>query len=146
MNRKVMVTVGFVLALLVLGIGTSMTMLSENTDRHGGIDWESDVDAALAEANETETPLLLYVWMDDCGACEDFGAQLEKERPAALDSYVLAETDIGSESYAETYGVSATPTLVVIAPNETKVTTINPVAVENLDERLDRAHENASDT
>ncbi|UWG49089.1 Thiol-disulfide isomerase or thioredoxin [Halanaeroarchaeum sp. HSR-CO] len=140
-----MLTGGFVAVLLVLAIGTSMTMLSGEADRHGGIDWESDVDAALTEANETETPLLLYVWMDDCGACEDFGARLAEDRPAALDAYVLAETDLGSESTAEQYGVSATPTLVVIAPDGTKVTTINPVAVDDLDERLDRAHENASD-
>ena len=145
MNRKLLLTGGFVLSVVVLGAVTSFTMLSESkyTD-HGGVSWRTNPDRAMDRAADEGTPVLVYLWLDGCGSCEDFEARLaEKGPPKALDEFVLAESEAGTSGLMERYDVSATPALVVVTPDGTKVAVIHPTETDDLGARLEEAYDRA---
>lgn len=147
MNRKLLLTGGFVVGLVVLGAAMSFTMLSEAkyTD-HGDVSWRTNVDAAMDRAETDGKPVLLYIWMDGCAGCQGFEDRLQQNgAPPVFDEFVLAESQVGTEGLMDRYNVSATPALVVLTPDGGKVTDIVPTRTENLNERLSTALERATE-
>ena len=146
-TRKIISVVGILLVLAAVGVGTSMTMMSQaKYHEHGGDQWNADLDASLQTAQEQSAPVALYLWSDDCGACERFDSNLESEgTPAAFDRYVLASVSVSDNpEVMNRYGVEATPTIVVLDPSGERVTAFNPLAVDDLQERLERASANTT--
>jgi thiol:disulfide interchange protein len=146
MKRKLLLTGGFLVALVVLGVVTSFTMLSEaKYADHGDVSWRTNVDAAMDRAADEQQPVLLYIWMDNCAGCQNFEERLEQDgAPPVLDQFVLAESQAGTDGLMDRYNVSATPALVVFTPDGEKVTDIVPTRTENLDDRLTTALEQAA--
>ncbi|MFQ3293310.1 MAG: thioredoxin-like negative regulator of GroEL [Halobacteriales archaeon] len=148
-TRKLLLVGGIILVVAVLGVGTSLSMLSHGTySEHGGIDWHSDLETAIETAGDEESPVLVYFWLEDCGSCSDFEAMLEESGPPdAMDRYVLAA--VRADETPETmdrYDVPSTPRLVVLTPDGEKVASFNPLAVDDLDARLERAYDEAIST
>lgn len=148
MNTRKLLIVGSVLIVVViLGIGMTLTMVSEGTySNHGGVKWYSDLDMATIQASDEGSAVLAYVWLEDCGSCEMFEDELERKGPPAeMDAFVLAEIQAGDDTeLMARYNISAAPTLVVLTENSTMVTSFNPLEVEDLGTRLEKEHKNAT--
>lgn len=90
---------------------------------------EGDVDAALAEAKEQGKPVLLYWGADWCPPCAQMKSTLFKDPAFIAETqdfvpvYLNGDTQ-GAQRWAERFGTSGYPTVVVLRPDGTEITRI----------------------
>lgn len=109
------------------------------------IDWrEGDVAAALAEAKEAGKPVMLYWGADWCPPCAQMKATLFKD-PAFVGQtrnfvpvYLNGDTQ-GAQRWAERFGTSGYPTVVLLQPDGTEITRLANTATASELPRLLRA-------
>jgi thioredoxin-like negative regulator of GroEL len=150
MKSRKLLRIGLVVGLLaVLAAGMSMSMISQSKyEDHGGLEWRTNLDAGLDTAAQQDDPVVVYYWLEDCGTCESFeeGLKTDGSPPVLEEEYVRVAVEADeNQALMDRYSVEATPTLVVLSPNGTKVTAFNPQAVEDLEGTLEAAHDRAAD-
>ena len=148
-TKRVLVAVFVVIVVAVGALSASTVLTNADYDPHGGTNWHTDVTVAREQAQSSNSPMLVYFWSENCGACQDFNEELQgnAELQDALDGYVLVSAKYAdAEGLRERYDVSRTPTVVVVTPEGERVTTFVPSGVENPAETLERAREQATET
>ncbi len=119
---------------LALALGTAACSQADSSTElahASAIAWrEGDVDDALAEAKEQGKPVILYwgaVWCPPCNQMKatlfkdpGFIAETEKFVPVYLDG----DTE-GAQRWAERFGISGYPTVIVLQPDGTEITRIS---------------------
>lgn len=146
-TRKLLYVLGVLLVLVAIGAGTSMTLVSQaQYNDHGGVTWNADLDAALETAEEQSAPVALYFWSESCGACEEFSSEIKANGPPAeFDRYVLASVNVNEQQkLMNKYGVTTTPTVVVLTPTGDRVSEFNPLVVNDLNKRLKQVRMNTT--
>ena len=149
MNRRRALIGLFVVAVIaVVGVASFALVADQRWDRHGGVRFGADLAAAQDRAAVADRPLVVYVWGERCGACEEFETRVS-ESPSlrsALESFerasVSADTAAGREAM-DRYGVSLTPTLVVTTPGGEPVERHYPANTSALTEALQAAEQEA---
>lgn len=83
-------------------------------------EWETDLDAALAEAKKSGRPVLIHFYADWCGPCRQMESTVlntSKVLEAARTSCIAVKVNLDHhESVAQKYGVAALPTDVFVSP------------------------------
>ncbi|MEX2188892.1 MAG: thioredoxin family protein [Pirellulales bacterium] len=108
-------TVGLVLSLIAAASGSS-ALAGESAVR-----WQSDIDAALATAAQTNRLVLVHFWRPSCQPCMRLEANVfnQPQFAAALEAdYVPVK--INTDQFPETtrrYGIEMLPTDVILTPD-----------------------------
>ena len=108
------------LSAIVLGSVVQPVCAQNTTDA-----WYTDFDAALAEAQRLDKPLLVHFYADWCGPCQQMERNvLHRDTvQASIRKHVVAvkiNTDRNPEVTAR-YGIDALPTDLFVEPNGTKI-------------------------
>ena len=149
MNRRRALIGLFVVAVIaVVGVATFTLVADQQWNRHGGVRFGADLDAAQDRAAAADRPLVVYFWGERCGACEEFDERIA-DTPAlrsALESFERASVstdEAGGREAMDRYGVSLTPTLVVTTPAGEPVEVLYPANTSALTETLRAAEQEA---
>ncbi|MFB6154038.1 MAG: thioredoxin family protein [Halodesulfurarchaeum sp.] len=144
MNTKRRFVAAFVLLVVAIGALSATTLLANaGYDTHGGVKWQTDVDAARKTAAAEGKPVLMYFWSESCTYCERFDRSIEQNQAlrAALDDYVLVSVKFSRTKLRKQYGVTGTPTLVVTTAEGEKVTAFVPTRKDDVAATLESAYQ-----
>lgn len=118
---------------LIIAIPTANCRQSDSATRiarGGEIGWrEGDVDAALAEAKDQGKPVLLYWGADWCPPCAQMKSTLFRDPAFIAETqhfvpvYLNGDTQ-GAQRWAERFGTSGYPTVVILRSDGTELTRI----------------------
>lgn len=113
------------IALLMLA-GIITTACGQANTEETGLTWHTEFETASAEAEEGDMLMLIDMYADWCGPCRTLGEDFfpsEEMRPV-LEQFALLKLDIDTEvggAYAQTYGVSSIPCVVIARPDGTEL-------------------------
>lgn len=68
------------------------------------------------EASKQDKPIVLYIDMHGCGACQQFEPLFKKMESKFSNKYSFAKEDIYSSKMANTLNVQETPSVFIIQP------------------------------
>lgn len=105
------------LAVLVIGVYWFVSRRPESR-----LEWLSDFDTAVSQAQERDVPILLDFWADWCGPCLALDTRVFSSSDvasAASEKYVPMRVDLSNnhpaqQKIAERYGVETMPTILVL--------------------------------
>jgi thioredoxin-like negative regulator of GroEL len=147
MNTKRVLVAAFAVVVVVVGaLSASMMLANASYNPHDGEKWRTDVSEASQLAQSEGSPVLVYVWMDGCSGCEQFNGQLQNDGKlqGAVDKYVLVSTKLGENpTLTQPYGVTSTPTVVVIGTEGEMVAKFHPTQVDTAS-KLNQVYETAT--
>ncbi len=118
-------SIGYASVLLLAGLVTAACGSGEGTETAAN-EWYHTWDEAVAVAEETGKPLLIDMYADWCGPCVTLGEEYfpSEEMQPVLSSFVLLKLDVDTEeggTYAQRYGVSAIPCVVIARADGTEI-------------------------
>ncbi len=145
-TKRVLVAVFAVVVVAVGALSAGMVMANAEYDPHSGEKWHTDLDSARQVAQSTNQPVLVYFWSEGCSYCQEFNAKLQNNArlQESADQYVLYSAEYVEEpDLRSKYDVTGTPTIVVLSPDGTKVTSFAPSQVSDPAAKLDEVHETA---
>lgn len=145
-TKRVLVAVFAVVVVAVGALSASMVMANAEYDPHNGAKWHSDFDSARQAAQAGNEPILVYFWSEDCSYCKEFNAKLQNNArlQESADRFVLYSAEYAEEpDLRSAYDVTGTPTIVVLSPDGSEVTSFIPTQVEDPAAKLDQAHDTA---
>ncbi|MEM8875019.1 MAG: thioredoxin family protein [Planctomycetota bacterium] len=133
------------LALVVLVpvmLLAALAYAAEEKETEQKIPWQTDIEAALANGEESGTPSLLYFTADWCPPCKQMKKTtwVDDSVVAALEDYTPVYIDADSQPQVlQSYGVSAIPTIVLVDPaGEELFRTVGYVEAKALVATLDK--------
>lgn len=147
MNTKRVLVVTFAIVVVAVGVlSASMVLANAEYNPKDGEKWHTDFEAAQQEAAADGELMLVYFWSEDCQYCEEFNTNLQNDADLqeAADTYVMVSTKYqDAPTLREQYDVSGTPTIVVVSPDGTQVTSFVPTSVSDPASKLTQAYETA---
>ena len=114
MGKKLAALIAF-LALVAIGT-TGCSVVSGG----GTVNWLSDWDEALSEAQSQNKPILINFYTDLCPACRkmDQTTFTDDELGAFLNSnFICLRSNAGKSTLYTRYGISAVPTMIFTEPD-----------------------------
>ena len=107
-------------ALIVL-LGMAIVMIWQSVSpAQSAVAWQSDLDAAIAQAAEADKPVLISFSSPACVYCRQMESEVfpQKEVLAEVDKFIPVKINTFEDARTSArYGVEALPAYVVIAPD-----------------------------